>query len=84
MFQRIQELEAAGVHRNRTLYLNLEDDRLHPWSSGDPASAEESFYRQFPEARESTAYFFLDEIQAVPGWERSPEGSSMAAKSHFS
>lgn len=70
MFQELRRLLAAGVPRNRLLYLNLEDDRL-----GDPDldlldRALEVFYRRSPAAREEGAWLFLDEIHVVSGWER--------------
>ncbi len=70
LFQQIQKLEAAGIARSQMLYLNLEDDRLYPWSEGDLASMEEVFFRRFPDSRGAPCYFFLDEVQAAPGWER--------------
>jgi predicted AAA+ superfamily ATPase len=70
LFQRIQELEAAGVGRDRILYLNLEDDRLAPLKAEDLHRIPEALYRRHPGSREQPCHFFLDEIQNVPGWER--------------
>ena len=70
LFQQVEALEAAGVGRDRILYLNLEDDRLAPLGAEDLHQIPEALYRRHPESRDRRCFFFLDEIQNVPGWER--------------
>lgn len=51
------------------LYLNLEDDRLFEASLADLDTLLESYYGLFPANRKKEVYFFLDELQRIPGWE---------------
>lgn len=69
LFQRIAELEAAGVPRSRILYLNFDDERLRPISMEHLDLIPEAFYLRQPESVGQECWFFLDEIQDVPGWE---------------
>lgn len=55
--------------RSRVVYLNLEDDRLFTISLEDLNVFLETYYALYPANREQTVWFFLDEIQRVPGWE---------------
>ncbi len=66
----MQALLARGVKRSRILYLNLEDDRLGGVDLATLDRALEVFYRRDPSARTEGSWVFLDEIQAVDGWER--------------
>ena len=59
-----------GIGWDRLLYLNFEDDRLHPIDPNELSLIPEVFYRQYPRSRDRKCWFFLDEIQAAPGWER--------------
>ncbi len=70
LFQEMQRLVATGVTRRHILYVNFEDDRLHPLGSEVLDRTLETFYRMNPDARTEGAYLFLDEIQAVDGWSR--------------
>jgi len=70
LFQQIQQLLARRVPRRRMLYVNLEDERLLPLKAQELGLIPESLYRRFPEVRSETCWFFLDEVQNVPGWER--------------
>lgn len=70
LYQKIRELEAAGVGRDRILYFNFEDERLLPLRAEDLHLVPEALYRRHPEARDQLCHFFFDEIQNVPGWER--------------
>lgn len=56
--------------RDTIVYLNLEDDRLFPLSAQDLADFLDSYYELYPHNRERRAYFFFDEIQNAPEWER--------------
>jgi predicted AAA+ superfamily ATPase len=70
LFQRIREILASGVVRRRILYVNFEDDRLLPLSPHDLDLLLDAFYRRFPENRNETCWLLLDEIHAVPEWQR--------------
>ena len=68
-FQIIDELRRS-VPRQNILYINFEDDRLAPLT-GREISDFLSVYRQhFSAAEDQPLYLFIDEIQNVPGWER--------------
>ncbi len=52
------------------VYVNFEDDRLFPLTPGDLQDFLESYYELYPEKKKETVYFFLDEIQNAPQWEK--------------
>ena len=52
------------------LYLNLEDERLLPMTSTDLHWITDVYFRRYPHFRERECFFFFDEIQNIPGWER--------------
>ena len=70
LFDEMNRLVRAGVPRSRLLYVNLEDDRLGPVDAGDLDRILEIAARRDPRLRSERGWIFLDEIQAVPGWER--------------
>lgn len=60
-----------GVERERLPYVNFEDEQLAGLEAGQLHLLLEEHYRRFPALRgQKTVYWFFDEIQAVPGWER--------------
>ena len=69
-YQRIQELLGEGVPRENILYLNFEDDRLFGFELADCQTILDVFYRERPEKKSEPCYFFFDEIQNIPHWER--------------
>ena len=70
LWQCLAERLASGTPRNALLYMNFEDERLVGMEATDLQWVVEEYYRQQPQWREvRTVTFFLDEIQAVPGWE---------------
>ena len=69
-YQRISELLASGVDRSRILYLNFEDDRLFGFELADCQTILDVFYAENPAKKSKHSYFFFDEIQNVPNWER--------------
>lgn len=69
-FDAINKLVAQGVERRRVIYLNFEDDRLHPLRSEDLDMILRCWRELFPETVGQHTYLFLDEVQNVPGWER--------------
>lgn len=70
LYQLIQRLIDGGVPRQNILYLNFFDDRLHNLRHESLGVIAEAYYSLYPEKKNTeTVYCFLDEIQAVPGWE---------------
>jgi predicted AAA+ superfamily ATPase len=65
------------AERRRTLkselavFMSFDDDRLAGLGVDQLALLLEEYYRRYPEVRgRETVYWFLDEIQLIPGWER--------------
>lgn len=69
LFHLIQQLRAT-LPANRLVYLNLEDDRLFPLQLEDLDGMLQGYYEMFPENRSQLVWFFLDEVQEVPHWEK--------------
>ena len=70
LFQVISDLLASGIGKERVLYLNLEDERLLPMTAADLHWITDVYFRQYPHFREGECFFFFDEIQNIPGWDR--------------
>ena len=70
MFQKMRELLDSGVARQRMLYLNFEDERLGAVTVDILKTVDETYFRAFPAKDNAVSYYFFDEIQYVPGWER--------------
>jgi predicted AAA+ superfamily ATPase len=69
----LQLLDArrAQVPREQAIYLSFDDDRLAGIGAEQLGYLLEEYYRAHPGLRgRTTAYWFLDEIQLVPEWER--------------
>jgi predicted AAA+ superfamily ATPase len=61
-------LEQTAAKPSDILYLNFDDERFLPFTAQDFELLYETFLElENPQGRK---YFFLDEIQRVPGWER--------------
>ena len=60
----------SSVNPRNIIYLNFEDDRLHPLTLQDLDSLMEGYYALYPDKRTEKVYLFLDEIQNIPEWER--------------
>src|SRR5687767_2696718 len=70
LWQCLSDRLARGTPRNALLYASLEDERLVGMQGSDLQHLLEGYYRLHPERRDKERVaFFLDEIQAVPGWE---------------
>lgn len=69
-FDTIHRLEEQGVDRSRILYLNFEDDRLHPIHPEELDLVLRCLRELYPEIVGQRIFMFLDEVQNVPGWER--------------
>jgi uncharacterized protein len=70
LYQEMQRLLEAGTDKRDVLYVNFEDDRLHPLAPNILGELLEAFYRSNPDARERRAFLFFDEIQVVPDFGR--------------
>jgi len=67
--QLIQQLRQS-MHANQLLYINFEDDRFYPATLEDMDLLLRTYYSMFPENKSKLVYFFFDEVQEVPGWEK--------------
>ncbi len=70
LYEAIGRLLAGGIDRARIIYLNLEDDRLYPVLADELDSILRAHAELHPELDREKRYLFLDEVQAVEGWER--------------
>ena len=68
-FQKITELLANGVTKDKVFYLNFEDDRLLEFNVGHFQEILDVFYAKYPKNKNCTCYFFFDEIQRIDQWE---------------
>lgn len=69
LYNLIKKLQ-TDVDRNDIVYINFEDDRLFPLQLQDLNNLVEGYYELYPDRKSKTVYFFFDEIQNVPAWER--------------
>lgn len=67
---RMRELLDAGIPRGRILHVEFEDDRLAEVRTEDLHRIEEAFYSLHPDSHGKECWYFFDEIQNAPGWER--------------
>ena len=65
-FQIIDNLDSP---EDNIVYINFEDERLHPLN-GDELTKLLEIYREIFEPEEGRIYLFLDEIHVVPDWEK--------------
>ncbi len=70
IYQAMNELLGAGSAKESVLYINFDDERLYPLTTGDLQRIPETFFRLYPENKRRRCHFFFDEIQNVTGWER--------------
>jgi len=63
-------LDQKVADPTQIVYVNLEDDRFFPLSLEKLGLLPEAYYDLYPDNRETKVWFFLDEIQIVPDWER--------------
>ena len=70
LYQIMKEYLAGGAPKTSLLYINFDDERLHPMTAGDLHHITEIFYRLFPDNKDRRCYLFFDEIQNIPGWEQ--------------
>ncbi|MBV6645161.1 MAG: ATP-binding protein [Cyclobacteriaceae bacterium] len=55
---------------DRLLYINFEDDRFYPAQLEDMDTLIRSYYSMYPDNKKRKVYFFFDEVQEIPGWEK--------------
>ena len=61
---------SKDIGKNQSIYVNFEDPRLVGANIEDLMKFLDVFYSIYPENVKKTNYFLLDEIQAIPDWER--------------
>lgn len=66
-YQKMSELLAQGVARDRILYLNFDDDRLLRFTLDDCQSILDVYYGEFPDNRTSSAISFSMKFRRSPG-----------------
>ncbi|MDQ7066132.1 MAG: ATP-binding protein [candidate division KSB1 bacterium] len=69
LFQLIAELRQSEPAQN-ILYINFEDDRLAPLTGSELSDFLAVYRQQFPVAEDRPVYMLIDEIQNLPGWEK--------------
>ena len=66
LYSLVKQLTAKGTDWNRIIYINFEDERLAEMTAGDL----NDILAVQSEMSDQKGYFFFDEIQNVPGWEK--------------
>lgn len=69
LFRLINALKASGVELEKILYLNFEDERLE-LQVQDLDLILQAYRELYPNLDLSQSYFFFDEIQEIPNWEK--------------
>ncbi len=69
-FDTIRRLTEQGADRRSIVYLNFEDDRLHPIRAEELDLVLRCLRELYPELLNQRVFIFLDEVQNVDGWER--------------
>lgn len=65
----LSELLSQGLPKDRSLYINFEDERLLGFQVKDFQTIIDFFYAMNPENKDRLCYFFFDEIQVIQNWE---------------
>ena len=69
--RQLQETRRATVAAERALFIGFDDDRLAGIGADQLDELLEEYYRRYPQFRgRERVWWYLDEIQLVPGWER--------------
>jgi uncharacterized protein len=69
LYQIIADLrDRIGIDRENVFYVNLEDDRLHPYRTTDLDSLIARYQETSDINRDQDIYLFLDEIQNIDRW----------------
>ncbi|MBF8263577.1 MAG: hypothetical protein HW387_1242 [Parachlamydiales bacterium] len=71
MYQDMVQKLKRGLHKEKILYLNFEDDRLARFSLDDFQTILDVYFQLYPQLVDANdLFFYFDEIQNVPGWEK--------------
>lgn len=65
----VNELLAAGVERERFLWVSFDDERLIRMTSDELDQIVEAYMEMYPDIAISSVYMFFDEIQLIENWE---------------
>ncbi|MFW6005204.1 MAG: ATP-binding protein [Desulfonatronovibrionaceae bacterium] len=65
----IQGLLQQGIEPKDIISINLEDSRLFGLEAPGMESMLQAYFEMWPENKDRDVYLFLDEVQAVPGWD---------------
>ncbi len=69
MYETVQRLIDKGTDRNKIVYVNFEDERLD--LKTDELDMLLQAYRElYPDIHLNDVYFFFDEVQNIPDWEK--------------
>lgn len=68
-FQKINDLLQNDIPKKQILYLNFEDERLFEFNINNFQDILDVYYGKFPENKDTTCYFFFDELQRIDQWE---------------
>ncbi len=66
LYSLVKQLTAGGVDWNRIIYVNFEDERLAEMTAEDL----NDILAVQSEMSDQRGFFFFDEIQNIPGWEK--------------
>ena len=69
LFNLINQLKIAGVPEEKMLYFNFEDERLS-FAGQDQDLILQAYRELYPRQNPADCYFFFDEIQEMPDWEK--------------
>lgn len=69
LFELIKRLRQQ-TPAEQLVYVNFEDDRLYPLQLDDLDAMLRGYYEMYPGNRNHKVWFFPDEIQEVPNWEK--------------
>ena len=69
LFSLIDQLITGGASPERLLYFNFDDERLD-LSPGNLDIILQAYQEMYPSLALSKCYFFFDEVQEAPGWEK--------------
>ncbi len=69
MFQIIKELR-KNIPKENIIYINFEERLLQPLDEATIDNVYQAFIENFDFNKSKKLYFFLDEVQIVPSWER--------------
>ena len=70
MYLIAKELVEKGVPRENIIYINLEDDRLHPIEGGELDNILKTYHEFFDPDPKHDIFLLIDEPQSLVGWER--------------